>query len=246
MLQGKTALITGGSRGIGRAIALRMAREGANVAILYAGNEAAAQETVEAARAFGAQAFCARADVGEYAQVESAIHAAKEALGPIHILVNNAGIARDKLIMRMSSEDFAAVVRVNLMGAFHTIRVLTPDFVRQRAGRIINIASVAGLMGNPGQANYASAKAGLIGLTKTVAKELASRGVTCNAIAPGFVETDMTREMNQSALEAAMNAVPLKRMGKPEEIAAAAAFLASDDAAYITGAVLSIDGGLNM
>ena len=143
--------------------------------------------------------------------------------------------------MRMSSEDFAAVVRVNLMGAFHTIRVLTPDFVRQRAGRIINIASVAGLMGNPGQANYASAKAGLIGLTKTVAKELASRGVTCNAIAPGFVETDMTREMNQSALEAAMNAVPLKRMGKPEEIAAAAAFLASDDAAYITGAVLSID-----
>ena len=184
--------------------------------------------------------------MGEYAQVESAIHAAKEALGPIHILVNNAGIARDKLIMRMSSEDFAAVVRVNLMGAFHTIRVLTPDFVRQRAGRIINIASVAGLMGNPGQANYASAKAGLIGLTKTVAKELASRGVTCNAIAPGFVETDMTREMNQSALEAAMNAVPLKRMGKPEEIAAAAAFLASDDAAYITGAVLSIDGGLNM
>ena len=244
MLQGKTALITGGSRGIGRAIALRMAREGANVAILYAGNEAAAQETVEAARALGAQAFCARADVGEYAQVESAIQAAKEAL--VHIRVNNAGIARDKLIMRMSSEDFAAVVRVNLMGAFHTIRVLTPDFVRQRAGRIINIASVAGLMGNPGQANYASAKAGLIGLTKTVAKELASRGVTCNAIAPGFVETDMTREMNQSALEAAMNAVPLKRMGKPEEIAAAAAFLASDDAAYITGAVLSIDGGLNM
>ena len=143
-----------------------MAREGANVAIVYAGNEAAAQETAEAARALGPKLF-ARADVGDYAQVESAIQAAKEALGPIHILVNNAGIARDKLIMRMSSEDFAAVVRVNLMGAFHTIRVLTPDFVRQRAGRIINIASVAGLMGNPGQANYASAKAGLIGLTKT-------------------------------------------------------------------------------
>ena len=246
MLQGKTALITGGSRGIGRAIALRMAREGANVAILYAGNEAAAQETVEAARALGAQAFCARADVGEYAQVESAIHAAKEALGPIHILVNNAGIARDKLIMRMSSEDFAAVVRVNLMGAFHTIRVLTPDFVRQRAGRIINIASVAGLMGNPGQANYASAKAGLIGLTKSVARELASRGVTCNAIAPGFIETDMTAAMSEKAQEVAISSIPMKRMGRPQEIASLAVFLAGDGAGYLTGEVIRVDGGLGM
>ena len=246
MLQGKTALITGGSRGIGRAIALRMAREGANVAILYAGNEAAAQETVEAARALGANAFCARADVGEYAQVESAIHAAKEALGPIHILVNNAGIARDKLIMRMSSEDFAAVVRVNLMGAFHTIRVLTPDFVRQRAGRIINIASVAGLMGNPGQANYASAKAGLIGLTKTVAKELASRGVTCNAIAPGYIETDMTASLKEELKREYLEKIPAKRFGSVDDIAAAVLFLASDLAAYITGEVIRVDGGLCM
>ena len=184
--------------------------------------------------------------MGEYAQVESAIHAAKEALGPIHILVNNAGIARDKLIMRMSSEDFAAVVRVNLMGAFHTIRVLTPDFVRQRAGRIINIASVAGLMGNPGQANYASAKAGLIGLTKSVAKEYAARNITANAVAPGFIETDMTAAMPESARAAAAAAIPAGRIGRAEDVAAAVAFLAGEQAGYITGQVLCVDGGMGM
>lgn len=244
MLQGKTALITGGSRGIGRAIALRMAREGANVAILYAGNEAAAQETVEAARALGAQAFCARADVGEYAQVESAIHAAKEALGPIHILVNNAGIARDKLIMRMSSEDFAAVVRVNLMGAFHTIRVLTPDFVRQRAGRIINIASVAGLMGNPGQANYASAKAGLIGLTKALAREEGPSGITVNCVAPGVIDTDMMASFTPADKEALAEETPVGRLGSAGEVARALLFLAGEEAGYITGQVFGVNGGL--
>jgi len=246
MLKGKTALITGGSRGIGRAIAVRMAREGANVAILYAGNEEAARATETEIRSLGANAFSARADVGDYAQAESAIQAAKEALGPIHILVNNAGITRDKLVMRMSQEDFDAVLRVNLTGSFNTIRILTPDFVRQRSGRIVNITSVSGLMGNPGQANYAAAKAGLVGLTKTVAKELAARSITCNAIAPGFIETDMTKSMNEKALEAGIAAIPLKRMGKPEEIAALAAFLASDDAAYITGAIIPVDGGLDM
>lgn len=246
MLKGKTALVTGGSRGIGRAIALRLAEEGANVAILYAGNEEAARETENAIREKGVAAFSCKADVGDFAQAEAAVQAAKEALGPIQILVNNAGITRDKLIMRMSQEDFDAVVRVNLTGAFNTIRILTPDFIRQRTGRIINITSVSGLMGNPGQANYSAAKAGLVGLTKTTAKELAGRFITCNAIAPGFIETDMTRNMNEKTLESALSLVPLKRMGKPEEIAAAAAFLADDDAAYITGTVLQVDGGLNM
>ena len=246
MLTEKVALVTGGSRGIGKAIALRMAQEGADVGIIYAGNEQAAAETLEEIRALGRKGAMARADVGDYAQAQDAVKVIKEELGPIDILVNNAGITRDKLILRMSPEEFEQVVRVNLQGAFHMIRLLSPDFVKKRQGRIVNITSVSGLMGNPGQANYAAAKAGLIGLTKTVAKELAARNVTCNAIAPGFVETDMTRAMNGQTLEAALGSVPLKRMAKPEEIAALAAFLAGDEAAYITGAVIPIDGGLNM
>ena len=246
MLTEKVALVTGGSRGIGKAIALRMAQEGADVGIIYAGNEQAAAETLEEIRALGRKGAMAKADVGDYAQAQDAVKAIKEELGPIDILVNNAGITRDKLILRMSPEEFEQVVRVNLQGAFHMIRLLSPDFVKKRQGRIVNITSVSGLMGNPGQANYAAAKAGLIGLTKTVAKELAARNVTCNAIAPGFVETDMTRAMNEQTLEAALGSVPLKRMAKPEEIAALAAFLARDEAAYITGVVIPIDGGLNM
>lgn len=246
MLTEKVALVTGGSRGIGKAIALRMAQEGADVGIIYAGNEQAAAETLEEIRALGRKGAMAKADVGDYAQAQDAVKVIKEELGPIDILVNNAGITRDKLILRMSPEEFEQVVRVNLQGAFHMIRLLSPDFVKKRQGRIVNITSVSGLMGNPGQANYAAAKAGLIGLTKTVAKELAARNVTCNAIAPGFVETDMTRAMNEQTLEAALGSVPLKRMAKPEEIAALAAFLARDEAAYITGVVIPIDGGLNM
>lgn len=246
MLTEKVALVTGGSRGIGKAIALRMAQEGADVGIIYAGNEQAAAETLEEIRALGRKGAMAKADVGDYAQAQDAVKVIKEELGPIDILVNNAGITRDKLILRMSPEEFEQVVRVNLQGAFHMIRLLSPDFVKKRQGRIVNITSVSGLMGNPGQANYAPAKAGLIGLTKTVAKELAARNVTCNAIAPGFVETDMTRAMNEQTLEAALGSVPLKRMAKPEEIAALAAFLARDEAAYITGVVIPIDGGLNM
>ena len=246
MLTGKIALVTGGSRGIGRAIALRLAENGADVAILYAGNSAAAAETTAAIEALGRRAAAVQCDVANYEQVQAAVQTVKERLGVPDILVNNAGITLDKLAMRMSPEEFDKVVSVNLNGAFHTIRALSGDFVRRRSGRIINISSVAGLMGNAGQANYAAAKAGLIGLTKSIARELAPRGITCNAIAPGLVATDMTAAMNPAALEALTQSVPLRRAAKPEEIAALAAFLADEDAAYITGAVIQVDGGLYM
>lgn len=246
MLKGKIALVTGGSRGIGRAIALQMASQGADVAIFYAGNSAAANETVQAIESLGARALAVQCDVSDFNQVQDAVKQVKETLGTPDILVNNAGITLDKLAMRMSSEEFDKVVSVNLNGAFHTIRALYADFLKRRSGRIINISSVAGIMGNAGQANYAAAKAGMIGLTKSIARELAPRGITCNAIAPGFIETDMTANMNQAALEAACQTIPLKRMGKPDDIAALAAFLAGDCAGYITGAVIQVDGGLYM
>ena len=246
MLTGKIALVTGGSRGIGRAIALKLAECGADVAILYAGNSAAAQETTAAIEDMGRRAAAVQCDVSDFEQVQAAVQAVKEQLGAPDILVNNAGITLDKLAMRMSPEEFDKVLSVNLKGAFHTIRVLSGDFVRRRSGRIINISSIAGLMGNAGQANYAAAKAGLIGLTKSIARELAPRGITCNAIAPGLVETDMTAAMNPAAYEALVQSVPLKRAAKPEEIAALAAFLADEGAAYITGAVIQVDGGLYM
>jgi len=245
-LNGRTALITGGSRGIGRAIALKFASLGANVAIFYAGNVEAAEQTVRDIEAQGAKALAVRCDVASYEQVALAVAQVKEALGGVDILVNNAGITCDKLALRMSPEDFDRVLAVNLNGAFHTIRALYADFMRRRSGRIINIASVAGVMGNAGQANYAASKAGLIGLTKTIARELAPRNVTCNAIAPGVIGTDMTAGMNQTAFEALTKTIPIARVGTPEDVANLAAFLGGDGAGYITGAVIHVDGGLCM
>ena len=243
-MKGKIALVTGGSRGIGRAIAVKLAQEGCDVAILYAGRKEAADETVSMIEAAGARALAVQCNVADEKAAEAAVKEVAQALGPIDILVNNAGIVRDGLAMRMSSEDFRAVLDVNLTGAFHMIRACLPQFVRRRSGRIINITSVSGMMGNPGQANYASSKAGLIGLTKTIAREVASRGVTVNAVAPGFIETDMTASMNESALQKGLSAVPMGRIGKPEDVANAVCFLAGDGAGYITGCVLKVDGGM--
>ncbi len=245
-MKGKIALITGGSRGIGRAIALKLASLGADVAILYAGNAAAAEATVKEIEKKGVRAMAVQCNVAEFDEVTSAVASVRETLGAVDILVNNAGITCDKMTMRMSAEEFEKVVSVNLSGAFHTIRATYGDFVRKRAGRIINISSVSGLMGNPGQANYAASKAGLIGLTKTVARELAGRGITCNAVAPGFIQTDMTGAMNGDTLNKAVDAVPMKRIGQPEDIAEAVAFLAGGAAGYITGEVLKVDGGMYM
>ena len=245
-MKGKIALVTGGSRGIGRAIALKLASLGADVAILYAGNAAAAEATVKDIEEMGVRAMALRCNVADFDEVTAAVAAVRETLGVIDILVNNAGVTCDKLAMRMSAEEFDKVVSVNLNGAFHTIRATYADFVRKRAGRIINISSVSGLMGNPGQANYAASKAGVVGLTKSIARELAGRGITCNAVAPGFIQTDMTGAMNEETLKKAVEAVPVKRIGQPEDIAEAVAFLAGDAAGYITGEVLKVDGGMYM
>lgn len=240
----KTVLITGASRGIGAAMAGEFARAGYAVAINYCRSENAARELAAGLAREGCVAACYRADVADSAQVQSMVRAAEQDLGSIAVLVNNAGIVRDGLAMRMSSEDFRAVLDVNLTGAFHMIRACLPLFIRRRAGSIVNITSVSGMMGNPGQANYASSKAGLIGLTKTIAREVASRGITVNAVAPGFIQTDMTAGMNEAALQKGLAAVPMGRIGKPEDVANAVSFLASDAASYITGCVLKVDGGM--
>lgn len=240
----KVAVVTGGSRGIGRAIALRLAAEGARVVVNYRGNEAAANEVVAQIKAGGGEAIAVQADVSDMAQAEALIEAARKAFGRVDILVNNAGTTRDTLIMRMSEEDWDVVLDTNLKGAFNCIKAATRPMMRQRYGRIVNITSVSGLAGNPGQANYASAKAGLIGLTKTVAKELGSRNITCNAVAPGYVPTDLTASLPPELVQQAVERSPLGRAGTPEDIAAAVAFLVSDEAGFITGQVLAVDGGL--
>lgn len=243
-LKGKVALVTGASRGIGRAIALRLAQAGADIALIYASNGQAAQEAAGQVEALGVRALALRADVSDFAQAQAAYAQVKEALGAPDILVNNAGITRDGLAMRMSQADFDRVVQVNLNGAFYLTRAALPDFVRRRSGRIINITSVSGLDGNPGQANYAASKAGLVGLTKALAREVASRGITVNAVAPGFVDTDMTAAMNPDTLAQALKLVPMGRAAQPQEITGAVAFLAGPDAGYITGQVLRVDGGM--
>lgn len=245
-LKGRVAVVTGGSRGIGRAIALRLAESGADVALIYAGNQAAADETAQQVRELGVRAMAVQCDVSDAQQAAAAIKQVRAELGPIDILVNNAGITRDGISLRMKPGDFRRVIDVNLTGAFLMAQAAMSDFVRRRSGRIINISSASGLMGNAGQANYSAAKAGMIGLTKTLARELAGRGVTVNAVAPGFVKTEMTAAMNEAALSEGLKSVPMSRMAEPEEIAEAVAFLASDRAAYITGTVLSVNGGLYM
>jgi len=245
-LSGKSAVVTGGSRGLGRAIALRLARQGADVAFSYRGNEVAADETASGIEEAGRKALAVQADVTDPPAAEALVKAALEAFGKVDILVNNAGITRDDLIMRMSLDAWREVLETNLFGAFYTIKSATRPMLKARGGRIVNITSVSGQAGQTGQANYSAAKAGLIGLTKATARELASRGITCNAVAPGFVLTELTQSL-PDALKAELTArTPLGRFGTAEEIADAVAFLASDEAAFITGQVLAVDGGLVM
>ena len=243
---GKTAVVTGGSRGIGRAVCLELAKGGANVVLCYAGNESAAAETVSACETLGAKALAVKCDVADGAQVKQLMDEAVKAFGRIDILVNNAGITRDGLLMMMKEEDFDAVISANLKGTFLCMKAVSRIMMKQRYGRIVNLSSVVGLRGNAGQVNYAASKAGVIGMTKSLAKELASRGVTVNAVAPGFIETDMTAAMTEAAKAATLASIPQQRLGAPEDVAKAVAFLASEEAGYITGRVLAVDGGMAM
>jgi 3-oxoacyl-[acyl-carrier protein] reductase len=244
MLKDRVAVVTGASRGIGKAVALKLAREGARVAVIYCGNKEAADNTVTEAESYGAKAICYRCDVSSLDECGSVVSQITKDLGTIDILVNNAGITRDNLMLLMKEDDFDSVVSTNLKGTFNMIKSCYSQFMKKRYGKIINITSVSGIMGNAGQTNYSASKAGVIGLTKSVAKELAGRNVCCNAIAPGFIDTDMTEKFKEQ--EQVINAIPLKRIGSPEDVANLAAFLADDCSDYITGEVIRIDGGLAM
>lgn len=246
MLKGKAALVTGASRGIGRTIAIELAKQGANVAVNYAGSEAKAEAVVEELKALGVEAFKIQADVSNEASVKEMVKAVVSEFGSLDILVNNAGVTRDNLLMRMKEEEFDDVININLKGVFLCTKAVTRQMMKQRAGRIINVASIVGVSGNPGQANYVAAKAGVIGLTKTTAKELASRNILVNAVAPGFISTDMTDELTEEQKEAMLAMIPLARLGDPEDVAKVVRFLATDDANYITGQTIHIDGGMVM
>lgn len=245
-LTGKVALVTGASRGIGQATAIELAKAGADVVVNFIGNEAVAQETVDAIEAIGRKAIKIKADVGNAEDVQAMVDEAVAAFGHIDILVNNAGITRDGLLIRMKDSDWDDVLNINLKGVYLVTKAVAKLMVKQRAGRIINMTSVSGVTGNVGQANYAAAKAGVIGFTKTCAKELAARGITVNAVAPGFIETAMTDVLPEKIKEGIAATVPFGRMGQPEEIASVVTFLASDFASYITGQVLNVDGGMVM
>lgn len=244
MLDGKIAVVTGASRGIGRAIALELASRGAFVVVNYNGSKDRAEEVKKEIEAAGGKAEVYQCNVSDFEKCQAFIQDVIKTYGRLDILVNNAGITRDGLLMKMSEADFDSVIETNLKGTFNTIRFASRQMLKQRSGRIINMSSVVGIAGNAGQANYASSKAGVIGLTKAVARELASRGITVNAIAPGFIETEMTEVLSNAVKEASVAQIPLGRFGKPEDIAKTAAFLASDDAGYITGQVIQVDGGM--
>lgn len=246
LLDGKVALVTGASRGIGRAVALKLAAEGAKVAINYAGSQGKAEEVKAEIEKLGSEAILVQANVADKDAVEAMVNQTVEAFGTIDILVNNAGITRDGLLARMKDEDFEAVVDTNLKGVFYCTKAVAKLMMKKRSGRIVNMASVVGLTGNAGQTNYAASKAGVIGFSKSAAKELASRGITVNMVAPGFIATDMTEAMNEKAKEAVLGTIPMKREGQPEDVANAVLFLVSENAAYITGQIVNVDGGMVM
>ena len=243
--EGKTAIVTGGSRGIGRAVAIELARRGANIVFSYAGNDKAAARTVELVEGLGVRVAAIKGDVASADTASELVACARE-LGGVDILVNNAGITRDKLAARMGEDDFDAVIATNLKGAFLMTKAVLRPMMRSRAGAIVNMASVVGLRGNAGQANYAASKAGLIGMTKSVAREVAAIGIRVNAVAPGFISTDMTDAMPETARDSVIGQIPAGRLGAAEDVARAVAFLASDEASYITGQVLAVDGGMSM
>ena len=246
MLKGKCAIVTGAAKGIGKAIALKLASLGANIVLNYRSSEEKAIETENEIKALGVEVLRVKGDISNISDVENLINTAKENFGKIDIMVNNAGITKDTLILRMKEEDFDSVINVNLKGVFNCLKTITPVMVKQREGKIINLSSVVGLSGNAGQVNYAASKAGVIGMTKSLAKEVGARGITVNAVAPGFIETDMTEVFGDKFNEEAKKAIPLKRLGKPEDVANVVAFLASEDANYITGQVIQVDGGMVM
>lgn len=246
MLKGKCAIVTGAAKGIGKAIALKLASLGANIVLNYRSSEDKAIELENELKELGVEVLRVKGDISKLADVENLINKAKERFGSIDIMVNNAGITKDTLLLRMKEEDFDSVIDVNLKGVFNCLKTITPIMVKQKHGKIVNLSSVVGIVGNAGQVNYAASKAGVIGMTKSLAKEIGARGITVNAVAPGFIETDMTEVLGDKLKDEAKKGIPLRRLGTPEDVAEVVAFLSSDSSNYITGQVINVDGGMVM